>query len=180
MKEYKPFLLFLLRFFSVYGILLLVYNLYLGKYDANKNEVDAITKTVTQHTVAVLKNFDAQAHFTQNYKFPCYNVFYQGKCVVRVVEGCNAVAIIILFVAFVVAFRGSFKHTLLFILIGSLLIYIFNVMRIALLTILIYQYPEHTHLLHGVLFPLFIYGFVFLMWLIWINKFSYVKRNSSK
>lgn len=180
MKEYKPFLLFLLRFFSVYGVLLLVYNLYLGKYDASKNEVDSTTEVVTQHTVTGLKLFDSQTHFLQNKTMPCYNVIYNGKCVIRIIEGCNAVAVIILFVAFVIAFRGSLKHTLLFTIIGTFLIYFFNVMRIVLLTVLIYKYPEQNHLLHGVLFPLFIYGFVFLMWLIWINKFSYAKRNSSK
>lgn len=180
MKEYKPFLLFLLRFFTVYGILLLVYNVYLNNYDAQKNQIDAITTTVTRQTVALLKTVDAQAHFKPDTKMACFNVFYQKKCVVKVIEGCNAMAVIILFIAFVVAFRGSLKHTLLFIFIGSLLIYLLNILRIALLTILIYKFPQHTHLLHGVLFPLIIYGFVFLMWILWINKFSYVKKNTQR
>jgi exosortase family protein XrtF len=53
-----------------------------------------------------------------------------------------------------------------------------NVIRIALIAIALYHYPEQEHLLHGVVFPLFIYGVVFLLWVIWVNKFSvYATQN---
>jgi hypothetical protein len=37
---------------------------------------------------------------------------------------------------------------------------------------LIYNFPKQQHLLHSVVFPLFIYGVVLLLWIIWVNKFS--------
>jgi exosortase family protein XrtF len=41
-------------------------------------------------------------------------VILNGRYVARVIEGCNSVSIIILFLAFIVAFKGSLKKTLLF------------------------------------------------------------------
>jgi exosortase family protein XrtF len=78
----------------------------------------------------------------------------------------------ILFVSFLLSFSGKLKVTVLFILSGTLFIYVLNVIRIALLAVLLFRYPEKVHLLHGVIFPLTIYGFVFVLWVFWVNKFS--------
>jgi exosortase family protein XrtF len=107
-------------------------------------------------------------HETQN----SIKLFVENKFVARVVEGCNAFSVIILFIAFVFAFKGTFKKTLLFIFIGSVLIYALNVIRIAVIAIALFHYPQHEHLLHGVVFPLLIYGIVFLLWVVWVNKYS--------
>jgi exosortase family protein XrtF len=107
-------------------------------------------------------------------------LFLNNVYVARVVEGCNALSVIILFAAFVVAFTGKLKHTILFIFGGSLLIHILNVLRIALLSIALLHYPEHEEFLHGVIFPLFIYGVVFGLWVIWVNKFSTYAQKTVK
>jgi exosortase family protein XrtF len=80
------------------------------------------------------------------------------------IEGCNAISIIILFSAFCCFFYGKNKGNFFFIL-GAIVIYILNVIRIALLSVLFIA-TQKEGLLHGVLFPLFIYGVVFVLWLI--------------
>jgi exosortase/archaeosortase family protein len=100
-------------------------------------------------------------------------IIYHNKYVSRIIEGCNALSVIILFIAFIIAFSGKLKNTIVFILLGSILIHVLNVGRIALLSIALYHFPQYQHLLHGVVFPLIIYGVVFLLWVIWVNKFSY-------
>ena len=72
------------------------------------------------------------------------------------------------------------KETLLFILLGSVLIHILNIARIALLCMALYSFPEYEHMLHGVVFPLIIYGIVFLLWVIWVNKFSLHATTATK
>jgi exosortase family protein XrtF len=85
---------------------------------------------------------------------------------------------VILFAAFIFAFSNRWKKTGLYIVIGILIIHVLNIIRIALLTYALYYYPAYEELLHGTIFPLFIYGLVFLLWIFWITKFSgYVKRN---
>jgi exosortase family protein XrtF len=80
--------------------------------------------------------------------------------------------VIILFISFVIAFTGKFKKTVLFIVFGIVLIHVLNIARIALLCVALYNFPQYEHLLHGVIFPLVIYGVVFLLWVIWVNKYS--------
>lgn len=91
-----------------------------------------------------------------------------GEFVARIIEGCNAASIIILFVSFMLAFSGSIKTTFLFTLVGAVIIYITNILRIALMSIGIYELPQYAHFLHAIAFPLVIYGVVFLLWVLWI------------
>ncbi len=132
--------------------------------------VDGITANVASLTEKTA-NFIG-LNISTNVGDMCYNIVYHHKVVGRIIEGCNAISVIILFVSFIVAFSGKLKPTLLYIFVGSALIYLLNILRIVLLVVLVYNYPTEEHLLHGVLFPLIIYGIVFILWVIWVNKFS--------
>lgn len=168
--QYKPFLVFLARFFGCYILLTFLYQFYLNGYGSNA--VDTITILVAQNTEKVISLFftNIQTEVVAGEFF--VRMYFQNQYIVRIVEGCNAISVIILFVSFVVAFSGSVKNTLFFIFAGSLVVYILNVVRIALLVLLLYYYPEQSHLWHDVFFPVMIYGLVFILWLIWVNKFS--------
>lgn len=170
--QYKPFLLFLGKFLLSYLVLTFIYQYYLNRFDASKFEVDSFTQLVSQQTVTVLSWFDPQSYTMPHLKEATVKIFYRNTYIARIIEGCNAVSVIILFVAFIVAFTGKLKNTIAFIVLGSLLIHILNVARIALLCIALYNFPEMEHILHGVIFPLVIYGVVFLLWILWVNKYS--------
>jgi exosortase family protein XrtF len=167
---YKPFLLFLGTFFFTYILLTFLYQFFLNSYASGK--VDVITQLVAQNSERLLSGFDKSVFIQEDSKEPFFTLYFHQKGLVRIVEGCNGISLIILFISFVVAFSGNLKNTLLFIFGGSLLIYVLNVLRIAVLSILIYRFPNQVHLLHGVLFPLVIYGVVFMLWIVWVNKFS--------
>jgi len=94
----------------------------------------------------------------------------------RVIEGCNSISIIILFIAFIAAFSGGLKATILYSFVGSFLIYIINILRIAFLSFMFYKYPNQQVFLHNIVFPAVIYGFTFLLWVIWVKRFSNLKR----
>lgn len=175
--QYKPFLLFLSKFFVSYILLTLCYQFYLNH--ASFHQIDPITQMVADNTEQLLSVFKADFEVKSYSGEPYLRLMYHQKYVARMIEGCNAISIIILFIAFIIAFSGNIKPTLLFIGSGSLVIYILNVVRIALLSVLIYAYPASEELLHGVLFPLFIYGLVFILWLIWVNNYSRYAKNAS-
>jgi exosortase family protein XrtF len=168
--QYKPFLKFLGTFFLAYLLLALVYKVYLLR--SLRYEVDFITTIVAQNTQSLLKIVDPETHIVEDRIDRYFELFYNAKNVARITEGCNAVSVIILFIAFVVAFSAKLKPTLLFIIGGSVLIYVLNVFRIAILCVLLDCFPAQEHLLHGVVFPLFIYGVVFGLWIVWVTKFS--------
>lgn len=174
---YKPFLLFLGKFLLTYLLLTFIYQSYLGQFDATKNEADGFTKIAAEQTKELMLFFNCDVKTEPNIKEPAVNLYYKQRHMSRIIEGCNALSVIILFISFIIAFSGNLKSTVMYLLGGSLIIHILNVIRIALLCVLMYYYPKQQHLLHGVLFPLFIYGVVFLLWLIWVNKFSkYAKK----
>jgi exosortase family protein XrtF len=144
----------------------------LNRFDSAVNQVDSFTQMVANQTHALLTVFDSDTRIEPHPTEPSVKIIYNGKYVSRIIEGCNALSVMILFVAFIVAFTGKFKRTIVFILFGLLLIHLLNVVRIALLSVALYHYPQYEHLLHAVIFPLIIYGIVFLLWVIWVNKFS--------
>lgn len=170
---YRPFLVFLVKFFSAYGLLTLVYRWYLSRFDnVLAFEVDGFSKTVAEQVRAVLHFFGFQAQLQLHESQPSIKLIIEGHYVSRIVEGCNALSVMILFVAFVVAFSGKWFRTLLFLVGGCALIHGMNVFRIALLSVALLHYPQQEPLLHGVVFPLMIYGFVFALWVIWVHYFS--------
>jgi exosortase family protein XrtF len=175
---YKPFLLFLGKFLLTYLLLTFVYQSYLGQFDENKNETDSFTKLVAKQTEDVLLLFNCDVKTVPNSKEPSEILYYNQKPIARIIEGCNALSVIILFISFIIAFSGKIKPTVLYIISGSILIHILNIFRIALLCVLIYYYPKQQHFWHGVAFPLFIYGVVFVLWIIWVNKFSYYAKKT--
>ena len=168
--QYKPFLIFISTFFAAYIILTLFYKLYLNSFDPT--EVDGITNLVGRNVSQLMHLFNCDIDIHKGLANSWLEVWYNKKYSVIIVEGCNAVSVMILFVSFVLAFSGKFKTTLTFILLGVLFIYVLNIVRIALLIVLMYNFPQYNHFLHGTLFPLIIYGVVFLLWIIWVNKFS--------
>lgn len=180
LQQYKPFLLFLGKFFLSYLVLTLIYQCYLNQLDTKNSEVDGFTISVANQTEKVLSLFDNQSYTMMHLTEPSVKLFYKNKYISRIIEGCNGLSVIILFIAFVIAFSGKFKNTALFILFGTIVIHVLNVTRIALLSIALYSYPESEHFLHGVLFPLVIYGVVFILWVIWVNNYSSYARVSEK
>mgnify|MGYP003890717997 CR=1 FL=1 len=178
--QYKPFLLFLVKFIFSYLVLTIAYQYYLNQFDIKNNEVDDFTKLVASQVEQVLLFFNCDAHIELHTTEPSYKFFYNGKFVSRIMEGCNALSVIILFISFVIAFSGKIKNTIYFIVVGGFIIHILNITRIALLMVAFYNFPEANFILHDILFPLVIYGTVFILWIIWVNKFSFYAKEPAK
>ena len=123
---------------------------------------------------------DSNASLLLDLNEPSIKVIYQNTYVCRIIEGCNAMSVMILFVAFVLAFTGKFKKTILFIFFGCILIHVLNVLRIVMLSMALYKLPQMKSFLHDIAFPLVIYGVVFLLWVIWVNKFSFYATGNTK
>ena len=180
-RQYRPFFIFLLRFFGVYAGLTFVYQLYLKQFEQPLAfEVDGFTQSVARQVQWLLRFLHYDCTLLLHEHQASIKLILNGAYVSRVVEGCNALSVIILFTAFVVAFSGKFKQTVGFILLGSLLIHVLNLVRIGLLSVALYYHPEHEPLLHGVVFPAFIYGVVFGLWVIWVNNFSKYARKTTR
>jgi len=171
-RKYKSVLRFILTFIGSYLLLVMGYNIYLKLGASQEYYPDIITHGVARQSEGLINAFGYTASIEPDKAYPAMNLTINGEALAYIVEGCNAISVILLFVAFMLAFFERWKRTLLFILGGSVLIYIMNVLRIVVLAIGIYEYPEYSEVLHGTLFPAIIYGTVVLLWLIWIRSFK--------
>ncbi|WP_372793115.1 exosortase family protein XrtF [Lutibacter sp.] len=178
MNSNKTVILFIIKFFGTYVLLFLIYSLYLNKTQKTSDVFSCapITKIVAKQTEIVLNTFGYNAKIEQHTEEVSVKLFIDNKFIARIIEGCNSISIIILFISFIVAFSSNFKTTFLFIVFGSLLLYATNVFRIVIISIALYKYPQYEYVLHDILFPLIIYGTTFLLWFIWVQKYSGLKK----
>ena len=179
LKKYKLVIRFIITFLSVYSILTVGYYFYLDLSDGTKYFPDYATHLVANQTENLLDGLGYDSEVLPHENEPSMKVIINGKFVARVIGGCNAISIIILFLSFVIAFADKFKSTFLYCLAGSINIYAFNLIRIAVLSAGLYHYPWRKEILHTVIFPMAIYGIVFILWMIWVNRFS-KKRNTNE
>jgi exosortase family protein XrtF len=171
-RKNRPFFIFLLKFGFSYLLLSGLYWLYLSQYDAANNEPDGMTRLVAYQTEALVDFFGEDAYTRPRTYENSFRFFINNQRVARIVEGCNGISVMILFTAFIIAFSSTVKRTAVYIICGIIFMHILNVLRVALLCLSIYYYPQYENILHDIFFPLFIYGVVFVLWILWVTKFS--------
>lgn len=169
LKKYKSVIRFVMLFLGTYLLLSLFYALYLRISQSSAYPPDPITNLVARQSSELISSFGYSAQVIPHHTEPTMKLFVNGKFLARIIEGCNAISIIILFVSFVIAFAESAKKTILFLFAGSVLIYAVNIIRIGILSVALYELPEYKELLHGVVFPGLIYSMVFILWVFWIR-----------
>ena len=175
-RKYRLVLRFIFIFLGSYFLFSGIYHLFLKLYATNPPVPDAVTRLVAYQSGDILAglgyNVDVVMHASGlSMKLMIGDLFLAG-----IVEGCNSVSIIILFVSFVLAFFGKALKTLLFIFAGAVIIYAINLLRIVILAVSIYEYPQYSGYMHSIFFPLAIYGTVLILWIIWVRIYSRWKK----
>lgn len=178
-RKYASVLRFLLIFIGAYILLSLLYGGFLSFSKGGDSAPDVITQRVAQQSHALLHSLGYRSEVIANKELPSMHLWVEGTQVGTIIEGCNSLSIIILFVSFVVAFSAPLKKTVVFLFAGAVLIYAFNLVRIAILAIALYQYPHYQDFLHTIVFPGIIYGLVFVLWVIWVKYVTKFKINES-
>lgn len=166
--KYRAVIGFVVLFIGTYFVLSGIYFFYLEATTHNQNS-DPITQLVATQSSLLLESLGYDAQVVSHGVKPQMKLIVDTYYIANIIEGCNGISVLILFVAFVIAFAEKFKKTALFIVGGVALIYSVNIMRIALLAIALYAYPAYENILHGVVFPGIIYGMVFLLWVLWVR-----------
>ena len=178
MKSNKLIVIFLVKFFGTYTVLFFLYSFYLSQTQITSDPYTCapITTSVAEQTKCLLNAVGYEAEIQQHPDEVSVKLIVDGYYISRVVEGCNSISIIILFISFIVAFSNGFTRTGIYVFGGSLLIYAVNIIRIAIITVAIYKFPNYLFLLHELLFPAIIYGTTFLLWFIWVRYYSKLKE----
>lgn len=170
--DFKPVLKILLRFLVIYLMLLGGYQLYLNDFEVQG--LDPISRKIADNVVMVQNFLGYPSGLYDMVKEKSVYFYISGQYPTKMVEGCNAVSIMILFLSFIFAFYKGWK-TFVFSVIGLAILYILNVLRIAGLNVIYVENEAWGNAAHDYAFPAIIYGGVVILWLIWI-KF-YVLKN---
>jgi exosortase family protein XrtF len=178
LKKNKVVILFLTKFFVVYFLLTGLYSVYLNNTQEKgiTYVCSPVTKVVTNHAESITKLFGYKVYTDQNQHELSMKFVVNDQYIVKIVEGCTSISVMVLFLAFIIAFKGGLRDTILFGISGLMIIYLTNIFRIAALSIIIYHYPENQEIMHSLFFPAAIYGMVFLLWIIWVNKFAIINK----
>lgn len=166
-KEFKPVVFFLLRFLAIYLAGNLSYGLFVTSFEPG---VDPITGAVTSQTAEVVSWFGYNTEAVPLIDKKIADLLVNNKVVLSVYEGCNGVNVWIIFAAFLFAMGPISKSMFYFVLIGTILIHVSNLIRIGLLAAVYMYLPHYWYFSHKYLFTAFIYVVVFILWIIWVRK----------
>jgi len=161
-----------------YAVLSVAYKFYLDFSNVTNYYPDYFTNLVARQSEMLFEVLGYNVEVVKHTNEASMKIFIENKFVARLVEGCNSVSIIILFISFIIAFADSFKATLIYILALSVLIYIVILLRIVILSIGLYHYPWRRDILHTIIFPLIIYGMVFLLWMLWVRRYAKIHKQN--
>lgn len=95
-----------------------------------------------------------------------------GQQGVWVGDGCNAISLFVLFSIFIIGLPGSVEKKLWFLPVGIFLIHLINIARVCALAFISYKDFNLLNFNHTYTFTIIVYGFIFGLWMLWVNKYS--------
>ncbi|WP_348533730.1 exosortase X [Hymenobacter nitidus] len=128
-----------------------------------------LSANITAASSATLRalGFDTSVHGLDPYL-----LLLNSQPAVHVGHPCNGLVLYALFAGFVLAFPGPWARKLWFIPVGMLVIYLINIVRIAALALNHLYSAETVEFNHHYTFTFIVYGFIFLLWMLWARRLA--------
>ena len=178
-KEFNPALLFLLRFLGIYVVGNIVYGVYINHYYPQS---DPTTRWISNQVGEIISATGTAVRIIPNSNQATISLIEEstGDIIINVFEGCNGINVVIVFAAFLVAYRGTLKRTIFFCFFGVLTIHGFNLARIILLFHQARNNSPYFYYIHKYLFTAILYFVVAVLWWLWVAKFNGIKNDHSR
>ena len=109
-----------------------------------------------------------------------YFILMKGTSVVQIEDGCNGLILMVLFAGFIIAFPGDWKKKLWYIPLGTIAIYVLNLIRIQVLIYNILYFHSSFQFNHKYTYTIAVYGCIFAFWILWVNRFSGFKLEAAE
>ncbi len=106
----------------------------------------------------------------------CHN---ESQLSIRVIWACSGIKQAYIFFCIIAFYKGPWKHKLWYIPLGLIVVYLFNNFRIIFITAIFNKYPEQFELWHEHILKYTFYVLIFLMWVLWNEKFASKKREAT-
>jgi exosortase family protein XrtF len=141
------------------------------------------------HYFIIKPQADISAFFLELFGYMVDQDYMVNGCEARIVfagagsicigSGCSGLELFLLFFGFILLMKGRLKDKLWFVPLGFLGILVLNIIRIILLSIIYYHTPQYLDFNHKYTFVIIVYGAIFGLWVLWVNKFAN-RANESK
>lgn len=151
---------FLVKVFVIYVVWYLIYELWVlpnGYID------EPLSRNIASIAAGILSFFGE-------------DIFLYGRVVgitgvagVEIVDGCNGIAAIGLFLGFIYAYPGAWLPRIYFSIFGIIVIYLVNISRIVTLCLIQIYYPSAFGFTHDYSTTAIFYIIIFILWMIWVN-----------
>ncbi len=102
-------------------------------------------------------------------------LWVHGYVILGVGNYCLAIQLWLFFAALIFSYQGKIINKIWFTIVGIILINVINVLRMIAVTYAAHYYYDYMQFNHDYVFNVIIYIFTFLMWVLWINRFSNIK-----
>lgn len=99
-------------------------------------------------------------------------LIFSGRGHICIGTGCSGLELFILFFGFILLMKGRLKDKLWFVPLGFFGILMLNIIRIIALSIIYYHKPQYLDFNHKYTFVIIVYGAIFGLWVLWVNKFA--------
>lgn len=181
LKKITPFQWFIIKALALYLIWVLLFRPWV---DAPGNLSDQMTMYTGEVSAWVIERFGyesfikQQAHPGDDYLTTV--LYIDQAAVVSIADACNALVIIILYVGFIIAYPGVWKTKVPFIILGILAVFTVNIVRVTALAFNMMYHRASFDFNHKYTFTFMVYLIVFILWMVWANKYSSVKFQHNK
>lgn len=165
---------FLTLSFLLYGVWMLMYEFWIkppGKVD------HIISENITYFICYALDLLGYNPHYSVANKAGETFIYLSGSTfpIIRVGSSCNGFELLVLFTIFIISYPGRLLLKIPFIIGGLVVIHFFNIFRNLVLTLMTIHHSSLFDLFHRYVFIFMVYGVIFILWMIWANKFSQIK-----
>jgi len=170
----------------IYFVVILLCCHFFWKYtvigDESDQQVTFFGLNISVPFVAMTNNLtNVVAYFLRNWLNVSFIVHeniihFSNHIAVAIVWACSGLKQMYIYFCIIAFYKGPWKHKLWYIPMGLLIAYLFNIFRITFISYMAYTNIHTVDFLHNHLFKYLFYGIIFLLWVIWEEKFAKKKQ----
>jgi len=131
------------------------------------------------HQVAVPSSWFVKHIIGYDIKTLGTTLYFPNNGYIAVEGSCSGLKQFYQWIVLMLLFPGPWKHKLWYIPLGLVIIHLTNIFRIIVLSVVVMHWPQQWDFIHLWIMRPFFYVVIFIMWMIWEEKFRLSMKKSS-
>lgn len=131
------------------------------------------------HQVAVPSSWFVKHIIGYDIKTLGTTLYFPNNGYIAVEGSCSGLKQFYQWIVLMLLFPGPWKHKLWYIPLGLVIIHLTNIFRIIVLSVVVMHWPQQWDFIHLWIMRPFFYVVIFIMWMIWEEKFRLPMKKSS-